>query len=143
MPNRARMIVASFLSKHLLLNWQLGERWFMENLIDGDPAANNGGWQWVAGTGTDAAPFFRIFNPVLQSRQHDPSGRYIRRWIPELHAVPPEYLHEPWKMPLETQRRSGTLIGRDYPEPIVDHAWARQRALDVYHRAAIQRRRLP
>lgn len=132
MHNRARMIVASFLTKDLLVDWRWGERWFMQHLIDGDPAANNGGWQWTAGTGTDAAPFFRVFNPVLQSVRHDPQGIFIRRWLPELAGVPPEYIHEPWKMPLEVQFRAGCRIGKEYPAPIIDHAWARDRALYVY-----------
>lgn len=99
MHNRARMITASFLVKDLLINWQHGEKWFMENLIDGDLAANNGGWQWVAGTGTDAAPYFRIFNPVTQSKRFDPTGVYIRQWVPELVDVPVEFIHSPWLMP--------------------------------------------
>ncbi len=136
MHNRARMIVASFLTKDLLVDWRLGERWFMQNLLDGDPAANNGGWQWAAGTGTDAAPYFRIFNPILQSQRFDPHGAYIRRWLPELHAVPDEFIHEPWKMPLSLQSRLGVHIGRQYPAPIIDHQYARQRALNAYHQPA-------
>jgi deoxyribodipyrimidine photo-lyase len=132
MHNRSRMIVASFLTKDLLIDWKWGERWFMQHLIDGDPAANNGGWQWTAGTGTDAAPYFRIFNPVTQSMRHDPQGVYIRRWLPELSSVPDEYIHEPWKMPLEIQRAAGCILGLDYPAPLIDHAWARDRALRVY-----------
>lgn len=132
MHNRARMITASFLVKHLLINWQEGERWFMERLIDGDPAANNGGWQWVAGTGTDAAPYFRIFNPILQGRKFDPEGAYIRLWIPELESIPLKYIHTPWEMPTDLQRKSGCVIGKNYPAPIVDHEWARQRVLDAY-----------
>ncbi|MDT8898472.1 deoxyribodipyrimidine photo-lyase [Thermanaerothrix sp. 4228-RoL] len=136
MHNRGRMIVASFLVKDLLINWQEGERWFMQHLVDGDIAANNGGWQWAAGTGTDAAPYFRIFNPVLQSRQFDPEGHFIRRWVPELAALPTEYLHAPWQMPLEVQRRFGVRIGHDYPAPLVDHALARARALAVFRRVS-------
>ncbi len=132
MHNRARMIVASFLTKDLLIDWRWGERFFMQHLIDGDPASNNGGWQWTAGTGTDAAPYFRIFNPVSQSLKFDPNGDYIRRWLPELRHVPAEYIHEPWKMPMEIQQNSGCLIGEDYPAPIIDHHWARERALLVY-----------
>jgi deoxyribodipyrimidine photo-lyase len=135
MSNRARMIVASFLVKDLLIDWRWGERWFMEQLVDGDPAANNGGWQWTAGTGTDAAPFFRIFNPITQGKRHDPAGETIRRWVPELARVAQEWVHEPWKMDAETQRRAGCTIGRDYPAPIVDHAWARERVLQAYHAA--------
>jgi deoxyribodipyrimidine photo-lyase len=132
MHNRSRMIVASFLTKDLLIDWRWGERFFMQHLIDGDPAANNGGWQWTAGTGTDAAPYFRIFNPVSQSLKHDPDGAYIRRWVPELSGVPNEYIHEPWKMPADMQRGSGCVIGVDYPPPIVDHAAAKERTLRAY-----------
>jgi deoxyribodipyrimidine photo-lyase len=130
------MIAASFLVKDLLIDWRSGERHFMQHLIDGDPASNNGGWQWTAGTGTDASPYFRIFNPVRQGEQHDPNGNFVRRWIPELEAVPDRYIHEPWKMPDEIQETSGCVIGRDYPEPIVDHSFARQRALDAYKRGS-------
>ena len=132
MHNRARMITASFLVKDLLINWQEGERWFMQQLVDGDPAANNGGWQWTAGTGTDAAPYFRIFNPVLQGRKFDPLGVYVRRWVPELARVSDQYIHSPWEMsPLE-QTAVNVFIGRDYPQPIVDHASARDRTLKAY-----------
>jgi deoxyribodipyrimidine photo-lyase len=132
MHNRARMIAASFLVKHLLINWQTGERWFMQQLIDGDPSSNNGGWQWVAGTGTDAAPFFRIFNPILQGMKFDPLGNYVRRWVPELHAVPNRYIHAPWQMPVAEQRECGVMIGQHYPAPIVEHTFARTRALEAY-----------
>ncbi len=132
MHNRARMIVASFLTKDLLVDWRWGERWFMQHLIDGDPAANNGGWQWTAGTGTDAAPYFRIFNPVSQGIKHDPQGTYIRRWLPELRGVPVEYIHQPWLMPAEVQRAAACTIGVDYPAPLVDHAAARQKTLEAY-----------
>jgi deoxyribodipyrimidine photo-lyase len=135
MHNRARMIVASFLVKDLLIDWRWGERFFMQHLVDGDPAANNGGWQWTAGTGTDAAPYFRIFNPTLQSKKHDPDGIYVRRWLPELARVPDRYIHEPWKMASDVQRAAGCIIGQDYPAPIIDHAWARERALEAYARA--------
>lgn len=130
--NRARMITASFLVKDLLIDWRWGERWFMQNLIDGDPAANSGGWQWIAGTGTDSAPYFRIFNPTVQSQKADPAGRYIRHWLPELAGFPDAYIHAPWTAPREIQHSAGCSIGRDYPSPIVDHADARRRALEAY-----------
>lgn len=132
MHNRARMIVASFLVKDLLIDWQWGERWFMQNLVDGDLAANNGGWQWVAGTGTDAAPYFRILNPVTQGQRFDPEGSYVRRWVPELASVPDKFIHQPWIMPLREQELSRCLIGKDYPPPMIDHAWARERTLQAY-----------
>jgi len=132
MHNRARMIAASFLTKDLLIDWRLGERCFMQRLLDGDPAANNGGWQWIAGTGTDAAPYFRVFNPSLQGKKFDPHGVYVRRWVPELAAVPQAYIHKPWDMPSEVQRQLGVVIGKDYPAPMVDHAFARQRVLAAY-----------
>lgn len=131
MHNRARMIVASFLTKHLLIDWRWGERFFMQHLLDGDPASNNGGWQWSAGCGADAAPYFRVFNPVLQSQKFDPAGTYIRRWVSELARVPDKFIHSPWQMSPDEQRRSGCLIGADYPPPRVDHAWARTRALEA------------
>jgi deoxyribodipyrimidine photo-lyase len=135
MHNRARMIVASFLVKDLLIDWRWGERFFMQHLVDGDPAANNGGWQWTAGTGTDAAPYFRIFNPTLQGKKHDPGGIFVRRWLPELARVPDQTLHAPWEMPDDVQRRAGCIIGQDYPAPIIDHAWARERTLAAYAQA--------
>ena len=132
MHNRARMITASFLVKDLLINWQEGERWFMQTLVDGDPAANNGGWQWTAGTGTDAAPYFRVFNPTLQGKKYDPEGTFIRRWVPELAKVPTRYIHEPWLMPESTKETTGCRPGKTYPLPIIDHKDARQRALQAY-----------
>jgi deoxyribodipyrimidine photo-lyase len=135
MHNRARMIAASFLVKDLLIDWRQGERWFMRLLVDGDPAANGGGWQWTAGVGTDAAPYFRIFNPVLQGRRFDPEGAYVRRWVPELARVPDRHLHEPWTMPAAAQAEAGCRLGRDYPMPIVEHARARERALEAYRRS--------
>ncbi|HSV86361.1 MAG TPA: deoxyribodipyrimidine photo-lyase [Levilinea sp.] len=132
MHNRGRMITASFLVKDLLIDWRWGERHFMQHLLDGDPAANNGGWQWTAGSGTDAAPYFRVFNPTLQGIKFDPHGDYVRRYVPELASVPAEFIHEPWKMPLDIQKQIGCVIGADYSEPIVDHAAARLRALERY-----------
>jgi len=135
MHNRGRMIAASFLTKDLLINWQEGEAWFMANLVDGDPAANNGGWQWSAGTGTDAAPYFRIFNPVLQGQKYDPQGVYIARWVPELQHLPAKYRHEPWKINTTEAEKYGFKYGSDYPKQIVDHKFARQRTLDAYSEA--------
>jgi deoxyribodipyrimidine photo-lyase len=135
MHNRGRMIAASFLVKDLLIDWRQGEQWFMQRLVDGDPAANNGGWQWTAGTGTDAAPYFRVFNPTLQGKKFDPEGAYVRQWLPELRRVPSRFIHEPWKMEIDVQKDVGCIIGRDYPTPIVDHAWARERALKIYRLA--------
>lgn len=132
MHNRARMISASFLTKDLLIDWRSGEAWFMQQLIDGDPASNNGGWQWVAGTGTDAAPYFRIFNPLLQSKKFDPAGTYIRRWVPELRTLPDQFIHAPWEMPADLQASLGIQIGKHYPSPIIDHAIAREQALAAY-----------
>jgi deoxyribodipyrimidine photo-lyase len=126
MHNRARMVVASFLTKDLLLDWRWGEQFFMQRLIDGDPASNNGGWQWSASTGTDAQPYFRIFNPVAQGERFDPEGRYLRRFVPELQEVPERYVHRPWAA---ARPPSG------YPAPIVDHAHQRQLALARYRAA--------
>jgi deoxyribodipyrimidine photo-lyase len=136
MHNRARMIVASFLTKDLLIDWRWGERHFMQNLIDGDVSSNNGGCQWSAGTGTDAQPFFRIFNPTEQGKRHDATGDYVRRWVPELARVPNAFIHAPGQMPREAAHAAGIEIGMDYPRPIVDHAHARARALVRYRRAS-------
>ncbi len=132
MHNRARMIVASFLVKDLLIDWRWGERFFMQQLVDGDPANNNGGWQWTAGTGTDAAPYFRIFNPVSQSQKFDRYGRYLRTWLPELAHLPDAYIHTPWLMPPLEQQRLGFVLNRDYPTPLVDHSQTRPRTLAAY-----------
>ncbi len=139
MHNRARMIVASFLVKDLLIDWRWGEKWFMQHLMDSDPASNNGGWQWVAGVGTDASPFFRVFNPVRQSQLFDPAGDFARAWIPELRRVPDEHIHEPWTMSEAVQRKARCLVGKDYPAPIIDHAYARERALASYRSARFGR----
>ena len=135
MHNRLRMVAASFLVKDLLLDWRLGEAWFARQLNDFDLAANNGGWQWAASTGCDAQPYFRIFNPVSQSEKFDADGRFIRRYLPELARVPDRWLHAPWTMPPLEQQACGVRIPGDYPAPVVDHAVARQRALDIYQRA--------
>jgi len=132
MHNRARMITASFLCKDLLVDWRLGVAHFMRHLVDGDVASNTGGWQWAAGTGTDAQPYFRIFNPVTQGEKFDPHGAYVRRFVPELADVPDKWLHHPWDMPAAVAAQAGVVIGRDYPEPLVDHAQARREALDFF-----------
>ena len=132
MHNRCRMIVASFLCKDLLVDWRVGERYFMQRLLDGDLANNNGGWQWSAGTGTDAAPYFRIFNPTVQGMKFDPDGAYIRRWLPELTQVPDKYIHEPSSLPKAMQQTIQLNIGQDYPAPIVDHGEQRERVLALY-----------
>lgn len=138
--NRARMVAASFLVKNLLLDWRLGERFFMDHLVDGDPASNGGNWQWVAGVGTDAAPYFRVFNPVLQGRRFDPDGTYVRRWLPELAWVPAPYVHAPWTLPRDDQIAHRCRVGRDYPAPVVDLAESRRRALERYRAAARPKR---
>ena len=131
MHNRVRMVVASFLVKDLRIDWQSGERYFMQQLIDGDLAANNGNWQWCASTGTDAMQGYRIFNPRIQSEKFDPQGDYIRRYVPELADVPTKWIHEPHLMPWDEQQRAGCGIGSEYPAPIVDHRLARQEYLDL------------
>jgi len=132
MHNRARMVAASFLTKDLHVHWRDGEAWFEHELADANLASNNGGWQWVSGSGTDAAPYHRIFNPVLQSKRFDPQGRYIRRFVPELTRVPDEKIHEPWTMTAEEQRTARCVIGSDYPAPIVNHAQEREVALKMF-----------
>ncbi len=132
MHNRVRMIVASFLSKDLLIDWRRGERWFMTHLVDGDLASNNGGWQWAAGTGTDAAPYFRIFNPLTQGMRFDPHGVYVRRWCPELTLVQDAFIHRPSEAGPLMLAEAGVTLGEDYPFPIVDHAERREQALAMY-----------
>ncbi|MGE0558859.1 MAG: deoxyribodipyrimidine photo-lyase [Burkholderiales bacterium] len=132
MHNRLRMISASFLVKDLLVDWRRGEKYFADRLNDFDLAANNGGWQWAASTGCDAQPYFRIFNPVTQSQKFDPDGAFIRRYVPELAGCGPRHIHAPWAMGAEEQEAAGVVIGRDYPGPVVDHAAARARALQLY-----------
>jgi deoxyribodipyrimidine photo-lyase len=135
LPNRARLVAASFLSKDLLLNWRWGEQFFMQHLVDGDSTSNNEGWQRAAGIGTGAAPYLSILNPVLQGRRYDPDGVYVRRWLPELAKVPVGYIHQPWSMSPEFQREAGCIIGLDYPAPILDHGWARERAMTFFGNA--------
>ena len=132
MHNRVRMIAASFLVKDLLIPWQQGADWFLDTLVDADLANNSASWQWVAGCGTDAAPYFRIFNPVLQGKKFDPEGAYVRHWVPELASLPNEDIHEPWKAAAATLEAAGIRPGADYPAPIVDHGAARDAALAAY-----------
>ncbi|MEL7303577.1 MAG: deoxyribodipyrimidine photo-lyase [Pseudomonadota bacterium] len=132
MHNRVRMIVGSFLTKNLLLHWQEGEAWFWDCLVDADLASNSASWQWVSGSGADAAPYFRIFNPVSQSERYDPDGDYIRRWVPELAKLPTKALHAPWDASDKDLSAAGVELGKTYPKPLVDHKETRQRALDAY-----------
>lgn len=131
MHNRVRMIAASFLVKDLLLSWQDGEAWFWDTLVDADPASNPANWQWVAGCGADAAPYFRIFNPTLQGEKFDPDGRYVKRWLPELAGLPAAVVHRPWEASDATLAEAGVRLGDTYPHPLVDHAVARRRALEA------------
>jgi deoxyribodipyrimidine photo-lyase len=134
MHNRVRMIVASFLVKHLLIDWRDGEAWFWDTLVDADPGSNPANWQWVAGSGADAAPYFRIFNPILQGEKFDAQGDYVRRWVPEIAKLPNTLIHKPWTAsPLELAS-AGVTLGKTYPQPIVDHKAARERALAAYAR---------
>lgn len=132
MHNRVRMIAASFLIKDLLIDWREGEKWFRDTLVDADPASNSANWQWVAGTGADASPFFRVFNPVLQGEKFDPDGTYVRTFVPELDALPAKYIHKPFDAPTEVLEKAGITLGKNYPEPLVDHGKARERALAAY-----------
>ncbi len=131
MHNRVRMIAASFLVKDLLISWTAGARWFWDTLVDADLADNTLGWQWTAGCGADAAPYFRIFNPVLQGGKFDPEGTYVRRWVPELERMPDRWIHKPWEAPEDVLRKAGVELGTTYPHPMVDHAKARKRALEA------------
>jgi deoxyribodipyrimidine photo-lyase len=132
MHNRVRMIVGSFLVKHLLLDWREGERWFWDTLVDADLANNAAGWQWIAGCGADAAPYFRVFNPMTQGEKFDADGAYVRRWVPELARMPNAFIHAPWTAPPEILQQAGVKLASTYPRPIVDHAKARERALAAY-----------
>ena len=132
MHNRVRMIAASFLVKHLRLHWRHGEAWFRDTLLDADLANNSASWQWVSGSGADAAPYFRIFNPITQGKKFDPDGVYVKQWLPELKGLDSDCLFEPFNAPEAALQRAGVVLGRDYPMPIVDHATARQAALDGY-----------
>lgn len=129
MHNRVRMVVASFLTKNLLIPWQEGARWFWDTLVDADLANNTLGWQWTAGCGADAAPYFRVFNPVLQGERFDPNGDYVRRWIPELSALPAVFIHRPWTASPAELERAGVKLGLNYPLPLVDLSRSREQAL--------------
>jgi deoxyribodipyrimidine photo-lyase len=131
MHNRVRMIVASLLVKHLLQDWRAGEAWFWDTLVDADIANNAAGWQWVAGSGADASPYFRIFNPMTQGENFDPKGAYVRKWVPELARLPDSLVHRPFDAPREMLNACGVILGKTYPHPIIDHATGRQRALDA------------
>ncbi len=139
MHNRVRMIAASFLIKHLLIDWREGEAWFWDTLVDADRASNVQNWQWVAGSGADASPYFRIFNPVAQGQKFDGDGRYVRRWVPELGRLPDRWLHAPWTAPVEALRDAGVELGKSYPLPIVEHEAARARALDALRTVSTSR----
>ena len=132
MHNRVRMVVGSFLVKNLLLNWHHGERWFWDCLVDADLASNSASWQWVAGCGADAAPYFRIFNPVTQGEKFDPDGEYIRQYIPELKDLPNKYLYNPWEAPKEILAEANIVLGKDYPNPIVNLKVSREKALEAF-----------
>jgi deoxyribodipyrimidine photo-lyase len=132
MHNRVRMVVASFLVKHLLIDWRDGEAWFWDTLVDADAGSNPANWQWVAGCGADAAPYFRVFNPTLQGEKFDPDGNYVRRWVPELKDVPAKLIHQPWQATPIELASAGVTLGKTYPQPIIDHARGRERALAAY-----------
>lgn len=132
MHNRVRMIVASFFAKDLLVHWRKGEEWFWDTLVDADEANNANGWQWTAGTGADAAPYFRVFNPVLQGEKFDAAGAYVRQWVPELANMPPKWIHQPWAASADVLAAAGVTLGATYPRPVVDHDFARKRALETY-----------
>ncbi|MDN7452827.1 FAD-binding domain-containing protein [Burkholderia cenocepacia] len=132
MHNRVRMITASFLIKHLLTDWRAGETWFWDTLVDADPANNPASWQWVAGSGADAAPYFRIFNPVTQGEKFDPKGAYVRRFVPELAELDDKFIHRPWEAPASELTKAGIVLGRNYPKPIISLDFGRRRALDAF-----------
>ncbi|GAB5458191.1 MAG: deoxyribodipyrimidine photo-lyase [Henriciella sp.] len=139
MHNRVRMIVASFLTKHLMIHWTHGEDWFWDTLVDADPASNSASWQWTAGSGADAAPYFRIFNPITQGEKFDETGDYVRKWCPELAQLPNKYLFRPWEADEKTLKAASVTLGSTYPLPIVDHPTARKRALAAYETLRLRR----
>jgi deoxyribodipyrimidine photo-lyase len=129
MHNRVRMVVSSLLVKHLLQDWREGASWFWDTLVDADLASNTLGWQWSAGCGADAAPYFRVFNPITQGKKFDAEGTYVRKWVPEIAKLPSKFIHEPWEAPAGILEYAGVELGKDYPEPIIDHKEGRERAL--------------
>ena len=131
MHNRVRMIVASFLVKHMLHSWNSGAAWFWDTLVDADLASNTLGWQWSGGCGADAAPYFRIFNPMIQGMKFDPEGRYVKRWVPELSDLGVKNLHQPWEASKEELDEAGVRLGDNYPNPIIEHSFGRERALEA------------
>lgn len=133
--NRVRMVCASFLIKHLLTDWRVGEAWYWDTLLEADPASNAASWQWVAGSGADAAPYFRIFNPFGQGQKFDPNGDYVKKYVPELARLPKKYIHTPWEAPQHILEAAGVVLGKTYPKSIVDHKWARERALAAYKKS--------
>jgi deoxyribodipyrimidine photo-lyase len=132
MHNRVRMITASFLIKDLMIDWRVGEAWFRETLLDADVASNAANWQWVAGSGADAAPFFRVFNPILQGEKFDPDGAYVRHFVPELAKLEKKYIHRPFEAPEHVLKKAGVTLGTTYPKPVVNHFEARDSALAAY-----------
>ena len=138
MHNRLRMVVGSFLVKNLLINWREGENWFWDCLVDADLASNSAGWQWVAGSGADAAPYFRIFNPVTQGLKFDPEGEYTKKYVPELKLLPNKFLFSPWEAPKEILEKAGIELGKDYPEPIVDLKYSRELALEAFGKTKLE-----
>jgi deoxyribodipyrimidine photo-lyase len=134
MHNRVRMIVASFLVKHLLIHWHEGADWFWDTLVDADLPNNTMGWQWTAGCGADAAPYFRVFNPITQGEKFDAEGGYVRKWIPEIARLSNQYIYRPWEASEIELKGAGIVLGKDYPKPIVDHKEARERALRAYEK---------
>ena len=132
MHNRVRMVAASLLNKNLLIPWQTGAAWFMDTLLDADLANNTLGWQWTAGCGVDAAPYFRVFNPVRQGERFDPDGSYVRRWVPELAQLPARWIHQPWSAPAKVLNEAGHIPGETYPEPVNDLAESRKAALSAW-----------
>lgn len=141
MHNRVRMVTASFLVKHLLHPWQEGARWFWDTLVDADLANNSASWQWVTGCGVDSAPFFRVFNPVMQGERHDPDGEFVRRYVPELAQLPSMFIHKPWMAPALVLRDAGITLGTTYPMPVIDHTSGRNRALAAFHEVQAETRR--